>query len=142
MWHRRRMADRPAPDSETEAALKKAVAERDVWAQELFETQRFAAQLAIERQHLRDSVDTMRARERDAAQADIAPLLDAARRERDAATAECDRARDERDVAAVERDRARADAHDAAAMLERVTSSTAWRLTGPARRLLQKLLRR
>lgn len=122
------MADRPVLDSGADAAL-------DALAQELFETKRFAVQLAIERQHLSDSVDTMRSREREAAQAAIAPLLDAARRERDTATAE-------RDAAIAGRDRARADAHVAAVMLERVTSSTAWRMTGPARRLLQALLRR
>lgn len=135
MWHRRKMADRPAPVSNADAALDQAIAERDAEAQELFETKRFATQLAIERQHLRDSVDTLRVRERDAAHAEFGPLLDAARRERDAAMLE-------RDAAIVERDRARAVAHDATAMLDRVTSSTAWRMTGPARRLLETLRRR
>ena len=133
MWHKPKMADRPAPDSDAQC---------DALVQELFECKRFAAQLAIERQHLSDAVDTMRSRERAAADAEIAPLLDAARRERDAAAAERDRAHADRDLAISERDRARADGHDAAAMLERVTSSTAWRITGPARRLLQALLRR
>ena len=111
-------------------------------AQELFEVKRFAAQLAIERQHLSDSVGALRVRERDAAHAELTPHLEAARRERDAARAERDAALAERDAAWAERDRARADAHDAAAMLDRVTSSTAWRVTGPARRLMQALLRR
>ena len=142
MWHRRPMAERPVLDADPEAALASALAERDAWAQECFESKRFAAELAIERQHLRDSVDTMRAQERDAAQAAIAPLLDAARRERDAALAERDRAHAERDAVIAERDQARAAAHDAAAMLDRVTSSTAWRITGPARRLLQAVLGR
>jgi hypothetical protein len=133
MWHKPKMADRPAPDSD---------AQRDALVQELFESKRFAVQLAIERQHLSDAVDTMRSRERAAADAEIAPLLDAARRERDAAAAARDRAYAERDAALAARDQARAEAHDAIAMLERVTSSTAWRVTGPARRLLQGLLRR
>lgn len=129
------MPDRPVLDSDATTALDKAVAARDACAQELFESKRFAVQLAIERQHLRDSVDSMRVREREAVQAEIAPQLEAVRRELDSALAE-------RDAAIAERDRARADAHDAAAMLDRVTSSTAWRLTGPVRRLLQTLLGR
>lgn len=127
------MAETTAPVSDPQA---------EALAQELFEVKRFAAQLAIERQHLSDSVDSLRVRERDAAHAELTPHFEAARRERDHARAERDAALAERDAAWAERDRARAEAHDAKAMLDRVTSSTAWRVTGPARRLLQALLGR
>lgn len=130
MWHKAGMADRPAPDPN---------AVRDALAQELYETKRFADQLAIDRQNLSDAVDTMREREREEAQTAVAPLLEAARRERERALAARDAMAAERDAAVADRDRARAAAHDAAAMLDRVTSSTAWRVTGPARRLFQAL---
>ncbi len=137
------MVDDIASHDDTAAdALERAIAERDGWAQDCFESRRFAAQLAIERQHLRDTMDSLRAREREAARAELAPLLEAAASERDVARAECDRMRAERDAAIGDRDRARAEAHDAIAMLRRVTSSTAWRITGPARRTLHALLGR
>ena len=134
------MADRPVPDPrgvELEAALDRAVAERDAWAQELFETNRFAAQLVVERQTLRDALDAATQRERvlaqqEAAQQEAARQTEAAHRERD-------QARQERDAALTARDRAEAEAHAAAALLQRVTSSTAWRATGPLRRVLAAL---
>lgn len=133
------MAERPAPDPDLLEAT----------TQSLFEAKRFAVQLAIERQHLSDAVDTMRDDAMAAARDEVAPLVDAARAERDAAQAERDAAHAERNAAFIERDAALADrdrardaARDAAAMLDRVTSSTAWRLTGPVRRLLQTVLGR
>ena len=138
------MADGPAPSanrdlaeqsSTLQAALERATEERDVWAQELFEANRFAAQLTIERQRLVDELATVRERERSAAREEADKVIDAARRERD-------QARLERDQALVERDQARADDQDATARLQRVTSSTAWRLTGPFRLLFMVLLGR
>ena len=118
-------------------------------AQALFECRRFAAQLAIERQHLSDALDGVRQAERQAAQRDVAPVVEAMAVERDRAVAERETAITEREMvvaerdrAIEERDRARAAAHDASARLEHVTSSTAWRVTGPVRRVLQRLLGR
>lgn len=138
------MADRPAPDLEwlPEASLQ-------AMAQALFESRRFAVQLGIERQHLRDSIDALRGEADSAARRDLAAEIEGVLRERDHARserddvladrsgilAERDRALAQRDAVTAERDMARA-------MLDRVTSSTAWRLTGPARRILQTLLGR
>ena len=118
-------------------------------AQSLFECRRFAAQLAIERQHLSDALDGVREVERRAAQREVALAVEAMAQERDQAVVERDRAVVEREIAVAERDRAiserdraRAEAHDATARLMHVTSSTAWRVTGPVRRVLQALLGR
>lgn len=106
--------------------LRTALAERDACAQELFESRRFAATLAVDRQTLADAL---------AAAANAASAIDAALQARD-------RAVRARDAAVAERDRARAAAHDAQAMLHRLTSSTSWRLTAPVRVLLMRILRR
>ena len=139
------MAESPAPSpasTDLAAALAEALAERDRWAQELFEASRFAAQFSVERQALADHLDRVRAGERRIAQDEAARQVDAARQERDRACAQRDRAITERDNARRERDRARSDQQAAAAMLDRVTSSTAWRLTGPMRRVAMLLLGR
>lgn len=118
-----------------EAALARAIAERDAWAQELFESDRFAAELVIARQKLKDELDNARKRERAEARAEAAPLIVAARHERH-------RAWHERERALCERDRAREAHREAAAMLHRVTTSTLWRLTSPVRHGLMVLLGR
>jgi hypothetical protein len=118
-----------------EAALKRAVIERDAWAQELFESNRFAGELVVARQALADELAAVRTRERAEARAEAAPLIVAARRE-------CERAWQERDRALRERDRAREAHREAAAMLHRVTTSTLWRLTNPIRHGLMVLLGR
>lgn len=139
------MAERPEPDP-PDGLLETLTAERDAWAQAAFESQRFAAQIAIERQHLSDAIDGIKLQAREAARSAAASeseaVLAALRGERDQALAERDAIAAERDRAIAQRDRARADAHDSGAMLERVTSSRAWRLTGPARRMMQAVLRR
>ena len=140
------MADRPEPDGDVAAVA----AEREAWRQAAFEAQRFAAQTAIERQHLADEVDGIRARALETAlgtarlqaASESAAAFEAIRAERDAARAERAALAAERDRVIGERDRARIEARDTAAMLARVTSSTAWRITGPARRVLQAVLRR
>ena len=142
------MADRPAPDLQPEGEALPA-AELQAMAQALFESRRFAVQLGIERQHLRDPIDALRGEAEMAARRDLALEIEAVLRDRDHAQSERDgmlaernamlaardRALAERDAVTVERDQARA-------MLDRVTSSTAWRMTGPARRVLQTLLGR
>lgn len=122
------------------------MAERDAWRQAAFEAQRFAAQTAIERQHLSDAIDGIRLQSLEAARrmaaTESAAAFAAIQAERDRAWAERDAVAAERDKVIAERDRARIEAHATGAMLERVTSSTAWRITGPARRVLQVVLRR
>lgn len=121
--------------AELEAALQRAVAERDAWAQELFESNRFAGELVVARQSLEDELATVRKRERAEARAEAAPVIVAARRERDCAW-------QDRDRALRERDRAREAHREAAATLRRVTTSTFWRLTTPFRHALIVLLGR
>lgn len=122
------------------------MAERDAWRQVAFEAQRFAAQTAIERQHLSDAINGIRLQSLEAARrmaaTESAAALAAIQAERDRAWAERDAVATERDKVIAERDRARIEAHATGAMLERVTSSTAWRMTGPARRVLHVVLRR
>ena len=122
------------------------MAERDAWRQAAFEAQRFAAQTAIERQHLSDAIHGIRVQSIEAARqvaaTESAAAFAAIRAERDQAWADRDAVAAERDRVIAERDRARIEAHATAAMLDRVTSSTAWRMTGPARRVLQAVLRR
>lgn len=136
------MAERPEPDG----FLETVTAERDAWRQAAFEAQRFAAQTAIERQHLSDAIEGIKLQALETARQQAASESEAAfaaiRGERDAARAERDALVAERDGVIAERDRARIDARDTGAMLERVTSSTAWRLTGPARRVVQAVMRR
>jgi hypothetical protein len=136
------MAERPEPDG----TLATVMAERDAWVQRAFEAERFATQTAIERQHLADAIDGIRLHARETARRDAASESEAAfaaiRDERDRARGERDAMTAERDRAIAERDQARIEARDTGAMLDRVTSSTAWRLTGPARRVLQAVLRR
>lgn len=136
------MAERP----ESDGLLATVTAERDAWAQRAFEAERFATQTAIERQHLADAIDSIRLQARETARREAAAESEAAfaalRGERDRARADCSGMIEERDRALAERDRARIEARDTGAMLERVMSSTAWRLTGPARRVLQAVLRR
>ena len=98
------------------------IAERDALAQEVFESQRHAAQLALARQALADQLATAERRLRDEASA----AIEAARREREGALAACEAAHRERDAARAAQDAAEA-------MLARVTGSTAWRLTAPLR---------
>jgi hypothetical protein len=97
----------------------------------LFESNRFAAQLAVARQELADELATVEARVR----AEAARDVDAARRERDTAF-------EARDEAVRVQDQARAAQHAAEARLARVTSSTAWRLTAPLRHGMMLLLGR
>jgi hypothetical protein len=108
--------------------LQEVIAERDACAQELFESNRIAAQLVIARQALADQLATIEQRVR----AEASREVDAARVERDRAFAE-------RDAAYRERDRARAAQREAEAMLARVTGSTAWRVTAPLRRAIMVL---
>ncbi len=113
--------------AELEAALDRAVAERDAWAQELFESNRFAAELVVARQNLVDELAVVTAG---------AAQVEAACRERnEAAWLERDQARMERD-AALERMWA------AEGMLDHVVTSTAWRITGPLRHGLATMLGR
>ncbi len=134
-FRRQTAPDPEARCAELEAALDRAVAERDAWAQELFESNRFAAELVSERQMLADDLATVTERELARANEEVLPELEAARHERDRAVRERDHARHERGRAL---DRAQA----AEAMLDRVTHSTSWRLTAPVRALLMALLGR
>ena len=120
------MAD--GPESDPQRALRALRAERDAWAQELFETNRHAAELAIARQTLVDALDAADARALARARAEILPELEAIRRERDAACAA--------------RDHAQRRARDAEARLHRIASSTSWRITFPLRAALATLLGR
>ncbi len=101
------------------------MAEREAWAQELFESNRFAAEWVVARQNLEDELAVVTAR---ATQADSAC-------ERNEAWLERDQARRERD-AALERMWA------ADAMLDHVVTRIAWRITGPLRHGLAPMLGR
>lgn len=127
------MDDAPVPTMTPDAAaqLRAARAERDAWAQELFESNRFLAQLLVARQSLADALATLEARVQDTAGREIA----AARQERDRALAECR-------AALAERDAARAGQLDAETRLAQVTGSTSWRVTAPLRHALMALLGR
>lgn len=125
------MADGPAPDLASNDALDRARAERDAWAQELFESNRVAAELVVKRQALADRLAAVESQVR----AESARDVDAARRERDHAL-------EARDAALRERDQAIAARQEAEAMLRRVTGSTAWRLTAPLRHGMMLLLGR
>ncbi len=136
------MAETPEPDGD----VATVAAEREAWRQAAFEAQRFAARTAIERQHLSDAIDGIRLQALETARlqaaSESAAAFEAIRAERDAALARCDALATELDRVIGERDRARIEARDTGAMLERVTSSTAWRMTGPARRVMRAVLRR
>ena len=110
--------------------------------QELFESRRYAVQLGIERQHLRDRIDGLRDEALGVVRREMGEAIEAAVQKRDRALAERDGLVGARDLAMAERDRAMGERDAARAMLERVMSSTAWRVTGPVRRVLQTLLGR
>ena len=122
------MADGPfsaPPPADPDSVIRALRAERDAWAQELFESNRHAAELALARHALADALTHAQASAEADARADAAREIDAARQARD--------------VAFAERDRARAAAE---AMLRRVVGSTSWRMTAPVRGLIAALLGR
>ena len=121
------MAHGQVPDLKLQAALS----ERDAWAQELFESNRFAASLVVERQVLADRLATVEARVRAKAARELAAL----RQERDHAL-------ESRDALLRERDSEARARREAEVMLARVTGSTSWRITAPMRHLLMLLLGR
>ncbi len=118
------MADGPDPNPDPLHDLAALRAERDAWAQELFESNRYAAELAIARHALADALATAESRARAQAEADALRAIEAARKDRDAALTERDRAL------------------EAEARLQRITSSTTWRMTAPLRALVAALLGR
>ncbi len=125
------MADGPfsaPPPADPDSVIRALRAERDAWAQELFESNRHAAELALARHALADALTHAQASAEADARADAAREIDAARQARD--------------VAFAERDRARAAAEAAEAMLRRVVGSTSWRMTAPVRGLIAALLGR
>ena len=152
------LASQPAQLAQLKDSLALASVERDSWAQELFETNRYAAELVIARQMLTDELNVLRRHEelRVAQVADLTSLLAAveeraqhaeasARKELQETQAKLGQENDAIHVSLgqeleVTRDRLNDTLHqleEASQWLDAVRQSSSWRVTRPVRVMLR-----